>query len=184
MNNYCLGKNISQLRLLEGYSLKELASKVEISLSMLSQIEHGNANPSLKTLEAISCALKVPIVRLFSETQTVNDLIVRSNKRTSIIFPESPGLEYEVLTPNRSSSLAMLILTLKAHGSSGIQKTKHTGEEIAYILEGNVHLVLDNEEVNLNTHDSVRIPPGITHQWVNVGDDVVRILFAASPPRI
>lgn len=49
-----LGSNIKKFRSIKKLSLKELAKDIDVSPSMLSQIESGKANPSLNTLKLIS----------------------------------------------------------------------------------------------------------------------------------
>lgn len=53
------GKRIKALRTERGWVLKELAPRAGISISYLSEIERGNVNPSLDTLQAIAGALGV-----------------------------------------------------------------------------------------------------------------------------
>jgi len=51
-----IGQKIRSLRLDQGMTLKELAAKAGITPSMLSQIESGQANPSLMTIRLLSKA--------------------------------------------------------------------------------------------------------------------------------
>jgi transcriptional regulator with XRE-family HTH domain len=55
-----LGERIRESRLSLGIGVRELARRVECSPSMISQIENGQANPSVSTLYAISSALGIP----------------------------------------------------------------------------------------------------------------------------
>ena len=48
-----LGSNIKKFRNIKKLSLKDLAEEIDVSPSMLSQIESGKANPSLNTLKLI-----------------------------------------------------------------------------------------------------------------------------------
>lgn len=78
----------------------------------------------------------------------------------------------------------MLLLTLDSQTSSAKQTTKHTGEEVAYILDGEVQLLLGEQCITLYRGDSVRVPPKMIHQWKNSSKAVARIIFAITPPRI
>ncbi|EHO18370.1 hypothetical protein HMPREF9466_02327 [Fusobacterium necrophorum subsp. funduliforme 1_1_36S] len=64
-----IGKTIKNIRISKGLLLKEVASKCDISSSMLSQIEKGNANPSLNTIKAIAQALEVPLFTFFINSE-------------------------------------------------------------------------------------------------------------------
>ena len=63
-----IGRKVQQFRKKQsGLSLRELAARVELSPSMLSQIENGAVNPSINTLKNIAQALRVPLFRFFKE---------------------------------------------------------------------------------------------------------------------
>ena len=59
-----LGKKIKEARERLGLSIKDLATKVDVSSSLLSQIERDLANPSLNTLRSIAAQLEVSLVFL------------------------------------------------------------------------------------------------------------------------
>jgi len=58
------------LRLLDerGMTKNELAAKADISVSFLSDLTNGKANPSLKIMEAIAEALETPLPTLLEST--------------------------------------------------------------------------------------------------------------------
>jgi transcriptional regulator with XRE-family HTH domain/quercetin dioxygenase-like cupin family protein len=60
-----IGEKLRSARQEQNLSLRELAAKAEISASMLSQIENGKANPSVRSLHSIADALDVPFDYFF-----------------------------------------------------------------------------------------------------------------------
>lgn len=60
MNRYELGKRIKEARLAKKMTQSDVAGDF-ITRNMLSQIESGTANPSLKTLEYLTSVLDIPI---------------------------------------------------------------------------------------------------------------------------
>jgi len=54
-----IGGKLKDVRRLKGMSLRDLARRVEVSASFLSQVEQGKCQPSLETLSRISAALEV-----------------------------------------------------------------------------------------------------------------------------
>lgn len=60
-----LGKNVQALRTRKGLSQQALADLCEVSRPRISEIESGNCNPSVETLERIANELGVQIARLF-----------------------------------------------------------------------------------------------------------------------
>jgi transcriptional regulator with XRE-family HTH domain len=59
------GKRVRKLRDKVGYSQEELADIAGIHRTYFGGIERGERNPSLKNIERIANALKVPIYELF-----------------------------------------------------------------------------------------------------------------------
>ena len=67
MNPSLLGKKIKEARLAKKMTQKEVVGNF-ITRNMLSQIESGNAMPSLKTLKYLSQVLDLPDLILKEET--------------------------------------------------------------------------------------------------------------------
>lgn len=61
-----IGANLRAARRKQKLSLRQLAAKVEVSASLLSQIENGKANPSVRSLYGIAEALSVSIDYFFA----------------------------------------------------------------------------------------------------------------------
>jgi transcriptional regulator with XRE-family HTH domain len=60
-----IGEKLRAARLDQNLSLRELAARAEVSPSLLSQIETGKVNPSVRSLHSIADALSVPIDHFF-----------------------------------------------------------------------------------------------------------------------
>ena len=174
-----IGQRIKTFRMKLGKTIKELAEQAQITSSMLSQIERGQANPSLNTIRLLSQALNVPMFRLFMDDIGVESEVVRKNKRRHIM---ENGLDYELLSPDTNGNLEMLQFSLKPGKDSCTTPMGHTGEEIAIVLEGSTELTLGEEQCVLNEGDSVRIRSGVLHSWRNIGEEDLVLIFAVSPP--
>lgn len=73
-----IGKKLRAARQERDLSLRELAAKVEVSASMISQIETGKANPSVRSLHSIADALGVSIDYFFFPGQEESSLPAES----------------------------------------------------------------------------------------------------------
>ena len=67
-----IGKKLRLARRGQQLSLRELAQMAEVSPSLLSKIENGKANPSVRTLHSLAEALSVPVQHLFPEKTTTS----------------------------------------------------------------------------------------------------------------
>ena len=59
-----LGTNIRRIRLEKGFTQKEFCKKVGLDAAYLSNIENGNMNPTVATVEKIAKALGVQVDEL------------------------------------------------------------------------------------------------------------------------
>lgn len=183
MENLELGNKIRYFRKEKGLSIKALADQVNITPSMLSQIERDQANPSINTLKLLSNALDVPLFQFFTSTSNQEDVVVRKNARKKILTSnQNVSYEYELLTPNTNGSIEFVLQRFKANSNSGEAVQCHDGEEVAYVLRGQLHLNLDQMELILNQGDSVRIPSMSPHLWTNHTQEDAVLIFAITPP--
>lgn len=176
-----VGNIIKNIRISKGFLLKEVASKCDISSSMLSQIEKGNANPSLNTIKAIAQALEVPLFKFFmnAEENKYEFHVVKKEERKTIT---TENVTYELLNPDVESNLEFMQMTLQNNAETSVRPMSHKGEEIAVLLEGKVELTIGKSSVTLYTGDSVHIPATAPHKWVNLHKGKSVILFSVTPP--
>ncbi len=182
MNNINIGEKIMVFRKGAGLTSKRLAELSDITPSMLSQIEKGITNPSLQTLKLISLALNIPLFNFFLEDTNTEELVVRANQRKKITFPESGNVSYELLSPNLDGSLEFALMNLLPQTASSMELMAHKGEEIAFVMEGQVKLYLNDAVLLLNPGDSVKIPPYAKHKWENTSLHKVTVIFGVTPP--
>lgn len=177
-----VGLAINVIRKKQKIFLKDVAEKAGISPSMLSQIEKGNANPSLKTIKAIANVLNVPIFKLFLENyEEKNEINILKKDDRKIISTEN--INYELISPKISTELeVMKIIFNKKNAESSSKPEAHKGEEIALVLQGKVEITIENESVIMNKGDSVHIPASKAHKWKNLSDDKSIVIFAVTPP--
>jgi len=64
-----IGSKLRDVRRLKGMSLRQLAKRVDVSASFLSQVEQGKCQPSLESLSKLSAALDVTVDYLLREEQ-------------------------------------------------------------------------------------------------------------------
>ena len=64
-----IGEKLKKSRNDKGMSLRELATKVDLSASFLSQIEQGKASPSIENLKKIAHTLDVRVAYLIEDEE-------------------------------------------------------------------------------------------------------------------
>jgi mannose-6-phosphate isomerase-like protein (cupin superfamily) len=58
----------------------------------------------------------------------------------------------------------------------------HNAEEFILVVWGEASVMVDGREERVKAMDSTLVPPGIEHQFVNVGEGPLRILWVYGDP--
>jgi quercetin dioxygenase-like cupin family protein len=132
-------------------------------------------------LKAIAAALEVPMFKFFQSESISEDLIVRNGHYIHLGSIED-GVIYELLTPDLNGSIEFCRMEVPPHSKSAREEKSHTGEEVAFVMEGRVKIHLNKRIFELNEGDSVRIPAGVKHLWENTDSTAAVIIFAITPP--
>ena len=182
MEEMDIGGRIQEYRKAAGMSLRELAAHAEISPSMLSQIENNAVNPSINTLKSIAEVLQIPLYKFFKpQAPTPADQIVRQGEHR-IIGHWGTEVTYKLLTPDTDSTIEFILMEIPAGTVTTKVPRGHQGEETAYVMEGQVEITVDDQTYQLSAGDSIRILPGHPHKWSNRSKELVRVIFAVTPP--
>lgn len=174
-----LGKRLREERELRGLSVRELARRLGVSASLISQIETGRSLPSVVTLQALTAALDVSIDSLFAPARSERagigrqrsrrpDVVVRRGDRKAIDL--EGGVHWERLTADDHPEGDFLLITYGVGGSSGATLTQHGGREFGLVLSGTLNVTLQFEDYILNEGDSIAFPSTTPHRLWNGGE--------------
>ncbi|MDX8335128.1 MULTISPECIES: helix-turn-helix domain-containing protein [Cetobacterium] len=180
MDEINLGLKIKKFRTDKNLSLKELAQKINSTSALLSQIEKGVTNPSINTLNSLSKALDIPLYRFFLKESLQKVHIVRAKDRKIIKPNKEEGISYEVLSPEPQTHMEFMILNLEAHSTSKENEIGHDGQEVAFILEGEVQLNTEEKSFTLFEGDSIKIEKFVKHNWSNITSKNAKVIFAVT----
>ena len=175
------GSRIKQLRLSKGISMAQLSKEVAVTRSMLSQVEKGQALPSLPTLGKIVEALGVSLSEFFSmevdSSLREEDIIIRQGSRKMIPIPETKS-RYQLLTPNINTKLEFFISEWSPDEAGGGVPSIHGGEEFFYVLEGTPSMRIDETIYELHPGDSGSFDSSVSHSFCNHSEENAKVLFA------
>lgn len=176
-----LGERIRSKRTEKALSLKELAERIGLTASFLSQIERDLAEPSISSLRRIASALEVPIF-YFLMDDTDSSPVVRRDERKTLKLPES-HLIYELLTPDVSRAMELFIARIEPGTDEGEYESTHPGEECILVLEGQLEIRVGETVYQLEQGDSIYYFANIPHSVANRGSRELVLLSAITPPR-
>lgn len=175
-----IGEGIRRERLRRGLTLAQLATRVNLTVSALSQIERGASDPSISSLRRIGQAFDVPMFQFLIGT-VQREIVVRRDRRTKLNFPDR-ALEYELVSADTSGEFEVLSLSLAPGGSTGAAPNSHASEECAVVLSGEVIAEVAGQEYELGQGDSIKIHRELLHRFMNRSDAEAEILIIISPP--
>jgi transcriptional regulator with XRE-family HTH domain len=185
-----MGERLRTARAAKGLSLRDLAGRVGVSASLISQIETGRANPSVSTLYAIASALDVSLDELlFNDRRQrapagfevvpapAEELLQRAGSRKRIRL--ASGVEWERLTPLSEPDVEFLYVTYEVGGASSPETAfqRHAGHEWGYVLEGRLDVRIGFDDYVLEPGDAVSFDSTIPHRLANAGDTPVHAIW-------
>ncbi len=189
MNAASLGETLRRLRGRAQLSLRSLAEQTGFSASFLSQVENGQASPSIASMERIAAALGVTMGQVFDgvEQRSPIPAVVRAGDRVTLTSEWSKGKIESLGAASTGARLEPVLLTLASGGKSGTRPYSSAREEFALILEGSVVLTLEEQgpggtpeqEYVLQSGDAVTIRAGIGRRWQNPGPAPVKLVMVS-----
>jgi transcriptional regulator with XRE-family HTH domain len=184
-----IGERLRGERHRRGVSQRELARRVGMSASLISQIELGRSKPSVGTLYAIVSELGVSLDRLFHGHEDVDvgqggmraegsgSVLVRPDER-DVIELES-GVRWERLTSGDEGGVDFLFVVYDVGGASTTDGSmiRHPGREYGYVMSGRLGLQIGFTRHEVGAGDSVAFDSTQPHRLWNLGDVPVHGLW-------
>ncbi len=178
-----IGEQLRELRLIKGLTLKEVAQTVGISVGYLSQIERNQSRLPIGVLKKISDVLGVHMNWFFQNAHAGDpaerDVVVRSTNRRKMSFT-GLGITEELLSPNLSGPLELLVSTLQPGADS--ENYSHDGAEAGYVMEGRLDLWVSGRHFVLEAGDSFSFKSTDEHRCANIGTTPTKVLWVITPP--
>lgn len=170
-----LSRRIRALRLERGLSLRAVAATAHVSPSLLSQIERGEANPSLVSLVSIAEALGVrPGALLDDVDATRPSPVVRRCERHVI---EDARCRREYLMHPDDPRLEVAEIVLAPGGSSPSALVEHSGRDYGVVLDGTLTVEVGGRREVLESGDYIAYDADQPHRIVNESDRDVRLIW-------
>lgn len=183
-----IGDRLREERVRAGISQRELARRLGLSASMISQLESGLSKPSVGTLYAIVTELNLSLDRVIrGEDFADNSPGPGSEQSTSpLVHPEdrqvldlASGVKWEELTATVEEGVDFLHATYEVGGASTPDESlmRHHGREYGYVMTGTLGIQIGFQEYELNPGDSIAFDSTRPHRLYNKGDEPVHAIW-------
>jgi transcriptional regulator with XRE-family HTH domain len=195
-----VGRRLRAQREASHLSLRELARRLELSPSAISQIETGKSRPSVSTLYAIVSELDMSLDELFSGANRDGHAVAapvgapadsthprpapnlasvrqehvqRAGTRKAIDL--DTGVRWERLTPHADPDADFLYVIYDVGGASchGNRFIRHSGREYGLVLSGTLEVTVGFDTYVLGHGDSICFDSTAAHCLRTVGSEPV-----------
>jgi transcriptional regulator with XRE-family HTH domain len=188
-----LGARLREAREARNMTLRELARRLGLSPSLISQVETGKSQPSISTLFAIVGELEIPVNEVVWEADPDGRDPGRRSRDADAAWPHSPvqranerlsirldsGVSWQRLTAHPDHDVDFLLLRYEPGGESTAPESlmRHNGKEYGYILSGRLRVTIGFESYELRRGDSISFDCTEPHRLAAVGDQAVEAVW-------
>jgi transcriptional regulator with XRE-family HTH domain len=164
----------------QGIGVRELSRKLNVSASMISQIERERVMPSVNTLYSITSTLGISLDDLFRDGRvTARDpaglhhrgpgYVQRRGDQQSLSL--GSGVRWDLLTSEPNADVEFLRTTYAVGGESTRADAlmRHSGHEYGTVVEGVLGVTVGFESHELQAGDAISFDSSIPHRLYNAG---------------
>lgn len=174
-----VGESLKLFRSRAKLTLAELADMSGVSGTMISKIERGQVSASLSTLDALACAIGIPIANFFASTVERKEIsFVAAGSGVNVRRVGSTyGHVYQQIGSASSSGakIESFLITLTDQ-AAGQPVFMHPGLEFIHMIEGRMSYRIGDDEYELSSGDSLTFDSEMPHGPFEIFDGPVRFL--------
>jgi transcriptional regulator with XRE-family HTH domain len=170
-----------------GISLRELARRVGVSPSLVSQIELDRVNPSVSTLYALVTELGMTMSDVFGDSPAGEPVVrqlraddgLAERPETRRVINLASGVRWESLTPHSDREVEFLYVTYPVGAASCPEDAlvTHGGKEYGYVSSGTLGVRVGFEEYQLGPGGSIAFDSSSPHRLWAIGDEPVHAIW-------
>ena len=183
-----IGRRIREERMKAGLSQRELARRLGLSASLISQLESGQSRPSVGTLYSIVTELDVSLDRVIRgedfRRAAASDSppdgtgpVVHPDERQAIDL--ASGVRWEELTSESEEDVDFLHAIYEVGGAStpDDELMRHHGREYGYVISGTLGIQIGFKTHVMNPGDSIAFDSTLPHRLYNAGNVPVSAIW-------
>lgn len=176
-----IGERINAKRKLLNLQLNDLAKKVGISPSALSQIEKAKAFPSIITLKSIAENLYTTVGELIGENETLSKNPVMQRDEMKFVERNVTGAEIFLITHHDLNKQMDTYFVRFIQGSDLIGLfTANSGQIFCYVVSGEISFNLEAKNYLLKVGDSIYFNSKAPYSAMNNSDGICELLWIIS----
>ena len=182
-----IGERLREARNRKGMTVREIARRVGVSPSLISQIERDKVNPSVSTLWGLVTVLGLTMGDLFSDAEPQRGAPpVHTDPSGPVTVPGSravinleTGVHWERLTAATDPVVEFLTVEYPPGGASCGEDSlvRHGGKEYGYVTQGRLGVRIGFDEHELEPGMAISFDASAPHRLWAVGDEPARAIW-------
>ena len=161
---------VKQLRKKKGWTLEQLSVASGVSRSMLSQIERGQANPTLTVTCRIAQAFSISIGELVNEPWAESSIEVIRHDDPAFLYRSDDSCKIRTLSPlNMEKNIEFYEVTIKPKACLKSAAHFEGAREFITVEKGSIKIESGNDSCKLRKGDSAHYRGDVDHVIHNVG---------------
>ncbi|MFT4959068.1 MAG: transcriptional regulator with XRE-family HTH domain [Paracoccaceae bacterium] len=172
-----LGEKLRKIRKQASLTMQYVADNAGLSVGFISQVERGLTVPSLSSLRSIAGVLSTPISHFLEQPSSDTDT-TRQKDRVNYSVGQG-ALSYERLSAGFAGSTLRSVIVHEPPGHRN-EPISHEGEELFYILQGEITVEVEGERKVLRRGDSIHFDSRKTHATWNHTDTSSAMLWCGT----
>ncbi len=197
-----IGERIRLAREGAKLSVRELARRVDVSASHVSQVERGLAQFSVRTLYNVVSELGIsmdglfdegaaaverhapeearstPVVPIGADPLVDANIVLRASARPSLSL--AGGTRWERLTPHRETGAEFIEVVYPPNEDPSADPpefVRHSSREYGVVTNGSLHVQVGFDQAILEVGDSMAFDSDVPHRFWNATSEEVRAIW-------
>lgn len=172
-----IAARLRSIRRHKGVTLEQLSALCGLDRGYLSRIERGQKVPSLAALLSIGKALDVQMAHLFGETVGPSPITVVRHAQYKDFPGARTGHEHFAMIMPQSETRRLSLVMLSPDSTPTPGGVEHAGEEIVFVLDGEIEVSFVDRKVSLAQGDCVHFDGHLKHAIRRIGNRPSRALI-------
>ena len=178
MKNKDIACRVKEMRELIGMTPEQVATTIAIPVATYLDYENGDGDLSASALYEIAQAMNVDLALLLTGDAPKMSVFTVTRKDKGVSVNRRSQYAYQALAANLAGKKAepFVVTVPTTERDARITLNAHPGQEMDYVLEGPLKVVIHGNEAVLNPGDSIYFATSHPHGMASIGDIPAKFL--------
>jgi len=174
--SFDIGSKIKNARTKLGLSQKDLADKIGLTSSFISQLENNQISPSLNSFFQLADVLGISPASLLQNEKKSEDVrwLIKGDSVRKNLYETEKGYSIFNITSGDKASAYMAVIDPDTELYKHFLTFKK--EELIHVIKGSISVKVENTEKELKAGDSIYLKDSLPSLWRNKNNEEVELL--------